>query len=258
MTTAARTSSAPVRGVSCGRFVLLTVGRTGSNWLCTLLDSHPDILCHHEIFNEERIIYAFSRRDGSLDLGTMEDRDRDPLGFLERVWRERCGKRFVGFKLCPGQDERIFDAVLGEPEIKKLILHRRNRIKTFVSRRLAEATGQWESYPGQKVSTRGRRLRVDVADLWAYVTRIQEFYGGLGETLASAGQRPLWLTYEELATAEERRRILGFLGAGSPGGDLVGQTRKMSSDDLRDVVLNFAELEQELRGSSLYEDLFRD
>ena len=33
------------------RFVILAAPRSGSNLLCTLLDSHPEILCHHEVFN---------------------------------------------------------------------------------------------------------------------------------------------------------------------------------------------------------------
>ena len=33
------------------RFVILAAPRTGSNLLCTLLDAHSRILCHHEILN---------------------------------------------------------------------------------------------------------------------------------------------------------------------------------------------------------------
>jgi hypothetical protein len=52
------------------RFVIFAVPRTGSNWLCSLLNSHPEIICHHEIFNPERIIYSTSYRDGQLDFGS--------------------------------------------------------------------------------------------------------------------------------------------------------------------------------------------
>src|SRR4051794_40219654 len=60
------------------RFVILAAPRTGSNMLVTLLGSHPDVLCHHELFNDTGIYYAVPLRGGGFDLGTMEDRLHDP------------------------------------------------------------------------------------------------------------------------------------------------------------------------------------
>ena len=50
--------------------------------LCTLLGSHRDVLCHHELFNPDGAFYALELRDGSFDLGGIGERDRDPLAFL--------------------------------------------------------------------------------------------------------------------------------------------------------------------------------
>ena len=41
----------PEIAASTTRFVILAAPRSGSNLLCTLLNSHPEILCHHEVFN---------------------------------------------------------------------------------------------------------------------------------------------------------------------------------------------------------------
>ena len=68
------------------RFVILSVPRAGSNLLCTLLNSHPEVLCHHEVFNPRGIFYALTHRDGSFSVGSVAERQRDPLGFLERLW----------------------------------------------------------------------------------------------------------------------------------------------------------------------------
>ena len=78
--------SPPTGGRGCGdsgvgRFVILGAPRTGTNLLCTLLDSHPDVLCHHEVFNPAGIFWALGDRQGALDLGSMAERDADPLGF---------------------------------------------------------------------------------------------------------------------------------------------------------------------------------
>ena len=39
--------------------------------LCTLLGSHPDVLCHHELFNPTGVYYALELRDTPFDLGTI-------------------------------------------------------------------------------------------------------------------------------------------------------------------------------------------
>src|SRR5580693_4511868 len=104
------------------RFVILAAPRTGSNWLCSLLNSHPEILCHHEVFNPAGIFYALGHRDGTLDLGTIEERDRRPLEFLERLWRAPLGLPCVGFKMTRGQDERVVQAVLEDRGVRKILL----------------------------------------------------------------------------------------------------------------------------------------
>ena len=75
---------------AAARFVILAAPRSGSNQLCTLLNSHPEILCHHEVYNPSAIFYALEYRGGSLDLGTIDDRDRRRLnssrGSGPRTW----------------------------------------------------------------------------------------------------------------------------------------------------------------------------
>ena len=104
------------------RFVILAAPRSGSNLLCTLLNSHQEILCHHEIFNPSGIFYVLDHRDGSLDLGTLEDRDRRPLEFLDRLWRHDLDFPCVGFKMTRGQDERVLEAVLADRQVCKVLL----------------------------------------------------------------------------------------------------------------------------------------
>ena len=81
------------------RFVIYAAPRTGSNQLCATLGAHPQVLCHHELFNSGGIHYSLDHRNGEIELGTPEERDRDPLAFVERVWRHSLGRRAVGFKL---------------------------------------------------------------------------------------------------------------------------------------------------------------
>ena len=73
----------PEHIAAAARFVILAAPRSGSNQLCTLLNSHPEILCHHEVYNPSAIFYALDLRDGTIELGTRDERDWRPLEFLE-------------------------------------------------------------------------------------------------------------------------------------------------------------------------------
>jgi LPS sulfotransferase NodH len=242
------------------RFVILAAPRTGSNWLCTLLDSHPEILCHHEIFNPDGIHCALSQRGGRLDLGTVQDRERDPMGVLQRVWEEGLGFAAVGFKMTRGQDARVLEHVLADPGVRKIILKRRNRIRTFVSERIAETTGEWESYPDRYEDRdlgKGRvRVRVEVTDLDRHRALNEQYYDGICRSLAASGQPFLELRYERLGFDQERRRVLGFLGVSSDPTGLKAGTRKQNAAALPELIANFDELRARLRGSDLEPDLY--
>ncbi|MEM7353887.1 MAG: hypothetical protein AAF657_24010 [Acidobacteriota bacterium] len=237
------------------RFVVLAAPRTGSNWLCTLLDSHPDILCHHEIFNPEGLHYSLSYRQDELDLGTKEQRDKDPWRVLGGLWQETFGHPAVGFKWSRGQDARVLNSVLEDREIRKIVVRRNNRIKTFVSETIARKTGEWESYPGRKISQQGRQIEVGEKALRQHIALNRRLYAAIDEALASSGQSALTVTYEKLASDVERLRATDFLGVSPQAESLKEATRKQNPKDLRQLVANFEQLASDLRGTDLEAEL---
>lgn len=234
------------------RFAVLTVPRTGSNWLCSLLDSHPQVLCYHELFNPERVIYAVSCRDGGLDLGSVEFRDRDPLAFLERAWAA-AERPWVGFKLNRGQEPRVFEAVLPDPGIRKVVLRRENRVKTFVSEKIAEATRLWESYPWSRRMPGEPTITVRPDELVRHVARNAAYFRGLYRALE--GEEFCEVTYEGLVAGTAAPEVLRFLGVPDPDRELVGATRKMNPTDLRLRIENFDELAARLEQPELRREL---
>jgi LPS sulfotransferase NodH len=243
--------------MTVSRFVVLAAPRTGSNWLCSMLDSHPAVLCHHELFNPAGIHAALSWRGGAVDLdaalGTMEERDRAPLAFLERVWSQSCGCRAVGFKLNRGQNETAFAAALADPGIWKIVLRRDNRLKTFVSERIAACTGLWESYPDSPQSDGQVRIRVDLGELRRHIDENRAYYDSL--TAELAGQDVLAVRYEDLVTSSDAwRPVFDFLAVGVA--ELHAETRKQNATDLREILLNFDEVAAALRGTELEAELY--
>jgi hypothetical protein len=242
------------------RFVILAAPRTGSNMLCTLLGSHPDILCHHELFNPGGVFYALKLRDGSFDLGGIVERDRDPLAFLERVWSADLGHSHVGFKMTHRQNETVLDAVLRDVDVRKIVLRRQNRVRTFVSQRISEETGQWEVYREADLVSERPRVHVDVAALRENIAENEGYYGEVERLLEATGQPFVRVSYERLLAGRdgERTRVLEFLGL--PEADRAAATLRIRSvrqnpPSLRELITNLAELEDVLAGTGLAADL---
>jgi len=240
------------------KFVILTIPRTGSNYLCSLLNAHPEILCHHEVWNASGIFCSLDLRSrASYYFGSLAERDRDPLGFLARLWNHSFGRPVVGIKFCRGQNRAAFEALLDDPEVRKIVMRRRNRVKTYVSEMVAQLTGEWESYPGLRPA--GERLQVPVlaAGLCRYVEHNQAYYDEIARRLAANGQTALAVDYEDLfgAGPESVEGVLRFLEVAVAEATLQGATRKQNPTDLRQLIANFDQLAAALQGTELEGEL---
>jgi LPS sulfotransferase NodH len=241
------------------RFIVLTIPRTGSNYLCSLLNSHPEVLCHHEVFNASGIFCSLDLRSRSAYyFGTLEERDRDPVGFLERLWNRSFGRRAVGIKLCRGQNRAALEAVLADPEIAKIVMRRRNRVKTYVSEMVAQLTGEWESYPGIRPPGERLLLPVPAAGLFRWIEHTETWYDEIARRLAGGGQTALDVAYEDLFGEKGPaavRRVLEHLDVAADASALAGATRRQSPIDLRGSIANFDELAAALQGTELEGEL---
>jgi LPS sulfotransferase NodH len=242
---------------SVTRFVILNAPRTGSNYLCTLLNSHPEILCHHEIFNPHVVGVARHLQNSAFHIGTIEERERDPVEFLGRVWRQNEGRRSTGFKLCWKQNETIFYAVLADPRIRKIVLKRRNRIKSFVSLLLARQTGEWVIYDDAATPGARPKVQVDEAELRGHIAFNDAYYAEIESAIQAPGHLGHVLYYEDMFSETSLCATLRFLDVEDPNPALLaGQTWKLSSTSLRDLVANFDRLESSLRGTDFEKELY--
>lgn len=238
------------------RFAILAVPRTGSNLLCTLLNSHPEILCHHEVFNPLGIFMALTHRDGGIQLGSLAERERDPLEFLDRVWRTGQNYRCVGFKWTRGQNKIVFENVLQDFRVKKIVLRRHNRIKTYISEQIAKQTQQWEAYSQQEVHRPRPRVTVDTVKLHEHISVNDQFYNEIDMSLTRTHQPHIDVLYESLFSRQEQMRLLEFLCVNAVDQHLTPASVKQNSTDLRDSIANFSELSAAVAGSDYEADLY--
>lgn len=237
------------------RFAIFAAPRTGSNLLCGLLNGHPDILCHHGLFNPGGVHLARDRADLIPTLGDMAARDADPAGFLSRVWGVDGRVRAVGFKMNRGECAVAEGLLLDDPSVVKILLRRQNRVRTFVSEEIARFTGAWESYGGQ-VLPPAPSVCITPDALMRHAELNAAYYARIEAALRASGQDWLETDYEALAKPQELARILVRLGV-APRGILPAICRKRAVTDLRANILNFDELAQALRGTPLSDDLTR-
>jgi LPS sulfotransferase NodH len=161
----------------------------------------------------------------------------------------------IGFKMNRDENDAAADALLSDPGIRKILLKRRNRVRTYVSEEIARLTGVWESYdePGEAAIP---PLRIEADDLMRHAALNAAYYAALESSLRATGQDWLETDYEALADRSEIARILAFLGIEARSA-LPAASYKRGPADLGTVVGNLEELAGALHGTALLDDLFR-
>jgi len=224
-------------------YVLFLVGRVGSTYLTSLLNSHGEIQALGEKSRDLRDFDAESQLKVAKELLTP------PL----------LGKyQVTGFnaKLVHIKDLDGFAQILQQAKCKIIHLKRENRVKAVVSylngKRLAAATGMYGLF---KETDRLPSFSVDFEEFEAAL-QLREKSDLELEAYVNQLQSPkLILSYEELLKNQDvfLQRVFSFLEVEIR--PVTGKTLKITSDDLRDVIDNFDDLRARYRGTQ-YEPMF--
>lgn len=221
-----------------GRFVVLAAPRSGSNMLCTLLGTHPDIVCHHELYNPAGSFYALDYRDSEFSLGSQAFRDARPLAFLRRLWTAHPDAACVGFKMTHYQRPAVFQHLLDDAGVKKIVLKRRNPVRCHVSRLIAQRRNLWELYDGRSLDP--VQVEVDPDELEADIAFNRAYYAGIHARLTATGQTYCPVVYETLESPDTHAHLLDFLE--QPHRPLRAGSTRQNPQPLRQLIGNFTQL----------------
>lgn len=235
-------------------FVVFGHQRTGSNLLCGYLFQHPEVVMHYEVFNDKAIYSA----DGVVRAATaLRERDADPASFLSTVFS--VGLRCVGFKvfpehICRSEGSReLFERVLADPRVYKVILRRENRLAACVSCVRAAATGL---YIGENIDH--VKVHIEPHELQRWARRYDAYYAYVEERVVGQGARVTRVSYEELVAAPEAavRRVYVALGVEpkAPNAGVCRAVPRQTSAPLRDAISNFEQLKHAFVGTDLEAD----
>ena len=226
-------------------FCVLSTRRTGSGYLCSLLDSHPAICCHQELFDRIDI--------GAVPVapavGDHEARARDPIRWLDTVIRASSEHdprwRKIGFKLHLLQWPSVLERILFEPGFAILLLDRADRLAQYASQKIADATRLFKWTNDEPVPAVA--VRFDADEFEAFARRHEDLYRMVRLVLRDR-QDVLELDYEHIFAPETQRAVQGFLGV-DPGVTLSAPERQQNPRDVLARFVNPDEVVSALRGT---------
>lgn len=221
-------------------FVVFAEMRTGSNFLETNLNAFEGISCHGEAFNPHFIGYP--NRSEILGI-SRELRDLEPEVLLAAV-REEPGQ-MSGFRYFHDHDPRVLDRVLEDPRCAKIILTR-NPLDSYVSWKIAQATGQWKL---TNVKRRKEALaHFDGGEFSAHVEALQDFQLLLLNRMQKSGQTAFYVAYEDLQDVGVMNGLARWLGLDEQLGQLDQSLKRQNPAPVTAKVENVSEMSQALAG----------
>ena len=215
-------------------FVMFAEMRTGSNYLEDNLNALPDVTCYGEVFNP-----TFVGRHNQFELFgyDMARREADPTGLIDAMIAGTEG--LAGFRLFHDHDDRVVDRVLPDPAIAKIILTRAP-LDSYVSRKIATATGQWRLTDMKNAKT--AQVRFDAAEFADLLGALMPFQDRLRRGLQVTGQGAFLIRYEDINDPEVLNGLARFLGSAGRIEAASTKLKKQNPSDLRDKVENYEEM----------------
>ncbi len=188
------------------KFVIVTAPRTGSNFLIGRLNVNPAILCHYEIFHDKQIYLGFKDKgiEFSSDFSNMDVRDRNHIKFLSRIISYNpASAKYIGFKIFikPMHSKIALKHVLKNRNIKKILLKRKNLMRSYVSLLIAQKTNLWSSKMIKQVRTGNEEpnsVNVDFQEFLKYSNELTDLFKNVEETIIKTDQKFLTIYYEDL------------------------------------------------------------
>ena len=224
------------------KFIVYGIPRVGSNYFISQLNFHPKILCHYEVFHKKSIYYGFGDKNIKLPKEiSVVQRDEAPAEFLDFIWSNSFGMQSVGYNIFPKQNEWVLQESLKDKTIKKIILKRKDILKSFVSMQIAMKTGSWSKYVK---SGEDKRIHFDREKFITYVMDINKYYNYLENNISLYGDDYLVIYYEDFLKKRQQtlNDVFTFIGEEEyavPGNDKFG---RQNPEPLSELIINYDEL----------------
>jgi len=237
-----------------GHVVMLHVGRCGSTVLGDLLNQHPSIGWGKEIY--QHLLESRQREDGTFPTLDVID----PVAHA-RARAYSCVAPHFGFEV-KFFHLRQFRTALGQyidalettlPNVRYVVLRRRNCLRMAVSTLRAHQTRRWHATPGERVDAEPLRIDPDRVYVNRRFYRLEDLldeidwdFDHLDTVLED--RAPLQLSYEADVADNPRRaytEVCRHMGLEAPDVDI--RFRRTNPFPLAALIANFDEVARRLR-----------
>jgi len=184
-------------------FVVFAEMRTGSNFLEANINSFEGLSCLGEAFNPHFIGYPENEKIHGV---TQKQRDADPNVLIEKI---KAADGLNGFRYFNNHDPRVLDICMSDRRCAKIILTR-NPVESFVSWKIAAATGQWKLTNMNHAKT--EQITFEPREFEAHLEALQSFQVKLLNTLQRLGQTAFYVAYEDLQDVDVMNGMAEYLG----------------------------------------------
>lgn len=219
-------------------FVIFAEMRTGSNFLEANLNAFDGLSCHGEAFNPHFIGYPNAEEILTV---TLDERDRDPLKLLDRIRTGSAG--LGGFRYFHDHDPRVLDPLLSDPKVAKIVLTR-NPVDSYISRKIAQATGQWKLTNVKK--RKDAAAHFDADEFETHLADLQDFQLTLQKALQTSGQTAFYVAYEDLQDVDVMNGLAAWLGVSARLDSLNTALKRQNPQPPAEKVENYEEMVQGL------------
>jgi LPS sulfotransferase NodH len=211
-------------------FVVIAGMRTGSNLLEEILNDHPALTCHGELFNPHFVGQPKSETAFGI---TRKERNADPLAMVSAVVADP--DKLGGFRLFDGHDPRVLDHVLSDPRCARIVLNR-NPADSYVSLTIARATQQW--WLGDMQSQKTAEVAFDAEGFGEFLNDVAGFRRHVRQRMQAHGQTAFVVRYEDLSDRDIVDGMFRYLGVDPVKRNHKSKTKVQNPLPLLDKVSN--------------------
>lgn len=231
------------------KFIILSMPRTGSNYLSYFLNDHPGIVSAGEIFDEKTIWGQPGKTAINHNRILKYYRNHFPTHFLDTVMFHTYTSSIqaVGFRFFYSQVTKFPNILphLQAPIPCRIIhLKRKNLLQNLISFKLAVHTQVWSSLSGTQPPVKIRIEYKECLHHFQKTTAMWNYYDKFSVDFPF-----LSVYYEDLTENPQRilRRIQKFLSVDKR--ILTCPLTKQNNRDVKSVVINYSELRKKFLGS---------
>lgn len=206
------------------KFIIISYCRTGSNFLVSLLDSHPDIKC-----------------DGEL-LGKVTQ-NPDYLKILKKIFNDT--NKTQGFKLFHyhpvnvENNQLLFETIKADKSIRIIFLERKNLLRRYYSLLKARQTKVWKVTNPKDITK--IKLHVDINQLTKSIDSVT-YYENLYKQMFHE-HKHIIIQYEDIENNYTQICVEIFRFLELNNYNVIGNTIKQNPGTTKDLIENYSELD---------------